>query len=388
MKLLKYTLLLLPVILYSQEGTFENIAVNHDFLFYETKKEQQKAVLKELDGYFSKVNIEENFFWENPVSSFFVPYIDLSGLRQKAKEGYMPTVLAMNFEGNDCYVTLAWLGETEYTDRLYVVYTLIVNQNLRFENIFNKQKDNFVFKKMKDVTYYGSDKKYLKRTDMRKAEMFNKKMAAFFEIPQLAYTYSVFADYVAMKNRRGFRFDTDMALGGKYGGETFPGLKIIFSGNGSSFYPHEVVHLYTYEKFKNKHHVMDEGLATYLGGAQGLSFYEYMEGFYRFTSKNPINLVETFREDKWLAINDTITFQNAFGALLCYVIHNRFGKTVLFELIGRGKSSEELLLAVKNIIGVTNGKELNGYLHETLKKLITEKTYRRDNTTSTYKRES
>ena len=105
-------------------------------------------------------------------------------------------------------------------------------------------------------------------------------MSIFFNLnTPLSFKYFIFENYEDLMNNKGFDFEVDMYLGLNYGGEAYPEQKIIFSGNNSAYYPHELVHLYTHQQFNNIHYIIDEGIATLLGGSQGSNFSEYMKEF-------------------------------------------------------------------------------------------------------------
>lgn len=248
---------------------------------------------------------------------------------------------------------MAWLGNTSEENKILATYNFLVNKDYQFENIFDNQFDTFTKKKVKNLTFYYKNSKLFHKEDVKKALKFNKQMADFFEIPEIDFSCFIFDNYLEQKQLRGFDYDIDMRVGDEIGGVAFPAQKGIFSGNGTAYYPHEIVHLYTYQKAKNKNSFIDEGIATYFGGTGGLHFSEIMQDLYAFFSNKDFNLYESFSGGENFFINSKVSLYYSSASLLCYIILEHYGKEKLFELLDSGNDDwEEFLCKIEETFNI------------------------------------
>lgn len=117
--------------------------------------------------------------------------------------------------------------------------------------------------------------------------------------------------------------------------------RILLSGLGSEFYPHEFIHLIL-PKF-DRHWMIEEGFATWKGGAMGKNFNE-----------NAQNLAQE------IASNDTITFDDILnkkwgwqfaasyttGAIFCNLAYNKGGVSLVKELLSTPNNNKILVQSI------------------------------------------
>ncbi len=133
---------------------------------------------------------------------------------------------------------------------------------------------------------------------------------------------------------------------------------IIYAGNNSAYYPHEVVHLYTYAKFRNQYHQwIDEGIATLLGGSTGHPLRWHLSKLAKFLQENPsypLNNLDSLAKD--IPNGEyTTDFRYVIGGLICQKIYEKEGKFGLFDALQSGKSESDFFSLVENKLGITRG---------------------------------
>ncbi|MFJ1472687.1 hypothetical protein ACILE9_00300 [Capnocytophaga cynodegmi] len=360
---------LFPFLCFAQKQySYENIQLNSPYLFYEDKREEQEIILSLIDAYFSK-NLslqEKTTFWKIPKNSVFLRSYDLSWIQQEAsiRGDYIPTILSMLYIDEKYQIRIAWVGNTPEDDKILATYNFLVNKDYQFENMFDNQFDTFTKRKIKNLTFYYKNSKLFRKEDVKKALKFNKEMADFFELPEIDFSCFIFDNYFEQKKLRGFDFDTDMRVGREKGGVVFPYLKVIFSGNGTAYYPHEIVHLYTRQKAKNENSYLDEGIAVYFGGSGGLYFPQIMRELYSFLQQTDIDICQIIETKDNLFVKTDIDFHYAFAALLCHTILEHHGKEKLFELLDSGDNLDVFWDKIKATFSLKTEEFHNFFLKE------------------------
>lgn len=360
-----------------ETSEFKNIALNSSYYYTSQNLEKYNKILSKIDKYFSeKTSFEEKIdSWQHSSDFLMPPYSEVFIIEEKLKRSsrkYKPTILSINdLNDNFFNIKIAWIYSDKNSSDLFAIYNIIVNGDFKFENVMNFNKDKLTKETYEYISFYHEELNLFDESDAFKLIKFNEDMSIFFNLGKpLSFKYFIFENYEKLMNNKGFDFEVDMFLGVNYGGEAYPNQKIIFSGNGSAYYPHEVVHLYTNQKFDNIHSILDEGIATYLGGSQGLSFEEYMEELYFFLDNSNINIYNTlFLKKSSVNVNDKVSLEYAFGSLLCHIIINKYDKDKLFEFMNSGREDEELLSAIERLLGIKR-EGLDSFIRMELKKYI------------------
>lgn len=114
--------------------------------------------------------------------------------------------------------------------------------------------------------------------------------------------------------------------------------RILLSGIGSEFYPHEFIHLIL-PKF-DRHPLIEEGFATWKGGQGGKSFEESAERLANeLTQNSEVKFLDVL-EKKW-------GWQNAAfytsGAILCQAAYNKGGVDLVNSLLQIENNEDQLI---------------------------------------------
>lgn len=330
---------------------------NNFFLNYTLKKNNSTDV---LDKFYEYINIPLNerdntTFWVK--SNFFkYPETDILDIIRNAKNHKITILSFNNIDDKRSVIKIAWIKTSNDYGNLYAIYNIYAiknNNEILFENVLDFNVLDFKNFNLDEIKYVTYKEHIFNYTDAKKMLDFNKKMSLFFEKETINFTYFLCRDMNHFKRIRGFDFDKMMVEQNQSGGETFPADNVIFAGNNSEFYPHEVVHLYTFKYFSNIHKMIDEGIATYFGGSKGIQFKEHINKLKNHLNENDLNIYDKlFKESEQYVLDDTSSLWYTIGALLCDLSLKKQGKEALLQLMNSGKTDEELLLTVEKIFKI------------------------------------
>ena len=349
---------------YSQEK-------NNFFLNYTLKKNNSTAV---LDKFYEFINLplnnsDNSTLWFE--SKFFKhPETDILDVIKNAKN-HKITILAINsIDDKRSLVKIAWIKSSSDYGNLYAIYNFIAiknNNKILFENVLDFNVKDFKIFNVNEIKYVTYDGYVFNHNNAKKMVNFNEKMSLFFERETINFTYFLCRDMNHFKRIRGFDFDNMVVDQNQIGGETFPADNIIFAGNNSEFYPHEVVHLYTFKYFSKIHKIIDEGIATYFGGSKGVEFKDHIKKLKNHLNDNELNVYEKlFKESEQYVLDDTSSLWYTIGTLLCDLSLKKYGKEALLELMNSGKTEEELLLSIEKIFKIKR-ENFDGFIKNELK---------------------
>lgn len=129
----------------------------------------------------------------------------------------------------------------------------------------------------------------------------------------------------------------------------------ILVGNNSSYYPHELVHLYNYNRFGyNAHSWFDEGIAAYYGGSSGYTLEWHLAKLKSFLAEEPdydLSDLEGLQID--IPNGEYMTdFRYAIGGLVCKLILEKHGQEGLWEALQSGRSEEDYFAFVESKLRV------------------------------------
>jgi hypothetical protein len=345
---------------FSQEiPKLNNLKINKSYFFTEQSKEKQNNILVFLDDLFG-LDVDDlnkrNYWVKKNDMVLKLPFSDFNyiELRRKGFSNYIPLILSIDEVINQNYkIKIAWINYSIEKPELLAIYNFIYNRDGKLENFLNFDLENYRKYEVGKINFHCKDCNLFNHEDANKLNVFNRFIADFFEIEPLEFDYFIFQDYTELMKAKGFDFETDMYLNNDYGAESYPWDKLILSGNASAYYPHEVVHLYTYEKFHRIHTLVDEGIATYFGGSMGLSFEEHIKLLKKYLIGNEVDFYDRIFESKVaLNINNTTSLKYLIGAILCNYAIKSQNKTKLFTLLNSGRSDFELLNVLEKLYNI------------------------------------
>ncbi len=180
--------------------------------------------------------------------------------------------------------------------------------------------------------------------DAKKMNEFNHQLAETFNEPPLSFDYIVANNTRDLSELTGVHLFSYSYQAVASGGMADNYNKVIYAGNNSAYYPHEVVHLYTYAKYSRQYHRwFDEGIAALLGGSTGYKIEWHWEKLRRFLNENPDYPIEDLTSLETDVPNGEYMtdFRYAIGALICQGIIDKDGMQGIFEALQAGRSDED-----------------------------------------------
>ena len=181
-------------------------------------------------------------------------------------------------------------------------------------------------------------------TQAKRMAAFNQRMAEYFDTEAIAFDYVVANNTTQLNQLLGYDYNPYSYQPVQTGGLTDNYNRIIYAGNNSAYYPHEVVHLYTYRGFAGQYHAwVDEGIAAYFGGSTGYELAWHLQKLKVFLAAHPdYEIRERAALQKNIPNGEyTTDFRYAIGGLLIQKIYEREGMPGLFEALRYGRSDAD-----------------------------------------------
>lgn len=341
-----------------------------------SKKEVKQIVSLWIDYLSSKPDsIRPNIFWSESEQKRFRNY-DLSTKylyqfpSSKLLNYYKPQVLSVEKEGSRyCIRTMFYAEGLEGNYKrsnpwsITKVYAELENGKWRLRNTIFIETETWTKKKVGKITFIYPPSYSFNLTNAEKANKFCEEKSTKYELGK----WEEFDYYITQSgDELGKLLNFDFFFAGYTTGVGLQEERILISGFGSEYYPHEFIHMLTKNNSK-RHPMVNEGLATWLGGSMNRSFEESAKILFNQLEKTDTLGIEDILQYKW-------GWQyNAFyttGAVICKMVYDRSGNKGLQELLGTGKSDEELLLVLEKQLNVTRN-ELMAEVRRSLKQIAT-----------------
>lgn len=158
------------------------------------------------------------------------------------------------------------------------------------------------------------------------------KLCTFFQCKPIDITYYSCVNPKELFQIKGFDYHP-MMYADQHGGMADYG-NIIFSGNNTECYTHEIIHIYTQNLFPGAHKFIDEGIATYLAGSGLQDYASHRDRLAKWLQENPgedLALYTDIYERHYIGKETSIPY--LLAALVCERTYRLYGKTKLLDLL-------------------------------------------------------
>jgi hypothetical protein len=211
------------------------------------------------------------------------------------------------------------------------------------------------------LTFYYSPQSAVDTSAEQKVVDYNQQLANYFGSAPRNLRVIVCKDLKDYANLMGEDYNAYLNLDRQTGGRAMPDEDLFISANGSAYYPHELVHIYT--AAFDPHPFFDEGMATYLGGSGGISLVDHLkkaaEKRDNFDFSNPA-------EFKYIYENYGSSY--LIGGLLLKLADEEYGgKSAVFKLLRSGREDEDLVDTIEAVFKI-NEKEFDAFIKAELAK--------------------
>ena len=350
--------------------TKKKIDIDYSIIMLINNDSIVKKIVNRLENVFNENDINGYIkYWDKNDFQFMKePHKDLYLLFNNGYKTYIPTIISVVKTNNKFIVKIAVMGNPEGFNSLYAIYDLgvnLVNGEAFFYNMLNSNLSNFNKKTISNITYFFKDT--VNKNQIANQIEFNQYLVNFFQKQNFEFNFIVAKNYEEMLKLQSYNYKDDMYVNSS-GGIAYANDKIVFSANNSFYYPHEVVHLFTNRYYPNIHEIIDEGIATYLGGSKEVPY---------INLKNELGLkVKSYNNDftklifeydyKYIPLSKGTPIFYVIGAFICEEVYKNKGLRGLEQIMNTGYEDDKKLLSEICKVLEVKENELNDYL---LKKL-------------------
>ncbi len=191
--------------------------------------------------------------------------------------------------------------------------------------------------------------------EAKKMAAYNQEVAKKFNTAPLSFDYVVANNTNDLAILYGLEFSPYSMNAVPTGGLADTRNKVLYAGNNSAYYPHELVHLYTFAGFGRQHHAwVDEGIAAFLGGSTGYYIEWHWQKLKAFLADDPDYALDDLKALETDIPNGEYTtdFRYAIGGYLMYLIHEKEGMQGLFDALSSGRDEEAYFALLQDKLGV------------------------------------
>jgi len=325
----------------------------------------------------------ENEFWDR--SQFTYPDNAYNSLlfgligAYKAGKKVRCNILGVTPVENGHYLLNSMFYKTEdstgVTDLKFIttVYARKVGDTYRLVCSPQYLQEAYEIRKVGKVNYLIHPTHNFQPSEAEKMNRFNKEIAAKFEREPLSFDYVVANHTGDLAYMMGMNFNSYSFSANRSGGLADTYNNIIYAGNNSAYYPHELVHLYTHSAFSRQHHAwVDEGIAALFGGSTGYYIEWHWQKLKKFLATNPDFPLKDLTALQTDIPNGEYTtdFRYAIGGYLMKEIYDQEEMPGLLEALTSGRSEENYFAMLEAKLGFKRA-EFEDYIRQKMKKLPT-----------------
>jgi hypothetical protein len=256
-----------------------------------------------------------------------------------------------------------------HLDVIAAVYAKKINGRYLLISSAEYLKTVFEHRKVGNINYYIHPFHTFRLTEAEQMNEFNSEMAEEFGVEPLEFDYFVASNARDIARTWGYEYMNRMYNPSGKGGIASWRNGTIYSGNNSSYFPHELVHLYTYHLVpKDPHFWVGEGIATFYAGTSTYSFRDHLLKLKEFLAKNPdYELSDISKLKKTIPNGEYASdFRYVIGGLLMMKIYEKEGVKGLVESLRYGTSDEEFYQLLEDKLGVKK-EYLDAYIKAEMK---------------------
>ena len=339
-----------------QEGQYFKLPISPAV---DTTKLENQEILSIAKNFLKTKNqsLFKNKYWlESDFEKYQYPYADIYRI-ENGNHGvntYKPILMELvDIDDQEKMLKIGFIGYNEATEEslirgIYNIVAIKVNNNSWYlKRAIDYQTKNWAVHKESSLTYILPQGKTANHNEILQQKEDIKSICSFFGCDPIEITYYSCNSPKQVFEVKGFDYLPNMYFS-KTGGMADYG-NIIYSGNNSEYYTHEIVHIYTKKLFPNIKAILDEGIATYIGGSGKFNYQWHRDKMANYLMDSTINLAEHLKPYERLYVEAETPIPYLIGALICERTNRIYGKQKLFELLNSEKNIWESL----NDVGLT-----------------------------------
>ena len=337
-----------------------------------------KLIISTLINFLQSKNnsLSENNFWlKSDFIKYVYPYLDIYNIEQSryGKDFFKPTLMEIlrTENENQKILKIAFIGHNPTTseNQIKSVYNIIANienDKIIFSRFLDFTTQNWTKQKIESINYIISPNKKVNNEEINQQKNEISQLCNFFQTKPIIITYYSCVNPKELFEIKGFDYNPMMYVD-KSGGLADYG-NIIFSGNNSETYTHEIVHIYTNNLFPKIDKFIDEGIATYIAGSGKYDYEWHRKKLAEFVEENQThNFANHFDPYERMYFQNETSIPYLTSALICERTMRIYGKEKLLQLL---KSENELWTNLESV-GLTK-ENINNELRKEMKLPLTQ----------------
>lgn len=287
-----------------------------------------------------------------------LPIYDLTTVVAPNEEGLSATVLDIRpaqVGATDEFIVKTLIGRVTGAEQdvkpvaVLRVFALKENDRWVFANALPRLTAAWLRADVGPISYVITPDGLFERGRAENLVSFADSVSARFDVPRLPATIYYFANDAEELHRA---MGVDWTFGRATVGYALWQDHMLLSGSAgfADSHQHEIVHilLSQLEAEGRTHPIVREGVATWLGGAEGVSFDELMKDYADYLRGNP-----SITADNALAGPADDRGWYPTGAALALLVYEKGGFPLVKELYTTGTSNDELEAAMSRMLGMS-----------------------------------
>ncbi len=285
-----------------------------------------------------------NDYWYGPdIEHYGGPYAELRYAEYDSVGDlrYRPTVLDARAAGDgEVLLKVLWSdapGMQDLSTARYAFEFLVrsTSEGARLSQPLEHNTAGWERRTVGTVTYIISPRHVFNPAEAEEQRKVIARLSAFFEVPSFPITFYSYTGPADLYAAKGFLVHPLMHT--LNSGGMVDGTNNVHSGNNRDIYTHEVVHLFSQSRTKAPPHLLEEGLATLIGGSVEHDYAWHRANLKRYLAADTtLDLRDRCTTTVHDYINEDTSVPYVIGAVLCERILRRDGKEGLFQVMSEG----------------------------------------------------
>ena len=260
---------------------------------------------------------------------------------------FKPLILSINKKDSVYEIRTALLstGKNNFTQN---PWTILLYRAVKEEgkwvlsNYLSSETKHWNSEKLGNITFHYPEDHIYSYDNANKSVSFCDSTTKQFGLEAVEFDF-----YIARSaDEMGRLLNCDFFFAGYTDGKSYSENKLVFSGIGSEWFPHEIVHV-LFREYRNVHRLVDEGTATWIGGLPAGSLSDLIKK--NTTLKN-------------FSFNELLNFESGnldfyiTGGILCKYIFENYGLDGFKKMLVPVKTNDELYRMLESTYGLDQTK--------------------------------
>ncbi len=347
-----------------------NIAIDKNVL--NADGENEKEIIRTWTSYLNSGEFKnpKSDYWDNTIYSlpdYFLWPVDKKSLTDRTPK-VQCSILGIYPVENNHYELKTALTHIENDGKVVLeailsVFAKKIRGNFLLVNSSQYYKEVWQNIQVGSISYYLHPNHTFNMADAQKMNNFNVELAAIFKTKPISFDYFVSNYSREIVRLWGYDYMPKIYIPGQTGGVADINNQIIYAGNNSEYYPHELVHIYTREVFPDSYHFwLDEGFATFMAGSGGYNLEWHIDKLKSYISQNPdfeIN-IKALKGYIPNGLHNT-EYRYVIGGLICKKVYELHGMNGILDGFETVRSDNDFYKFIENKLGV-NPESITDYI--------------------------